>query len=71
MKKENKDCYCVCNMSISSNAYCEHCKGDNEVGRHHKDKKNVAQDKQWNLIQQDKKEKTLGKLNPRRWKQCS
>lgn len=28
-----EDCYCVCHSSFSSNAYCEHCKGDNEVGR--------------------------------------
>lgn len=27
------NCYCVCHTSISSSAYCEHCKGDNTVGR--------------------------------------
>lgn len=28
-----KACYCVCHSSFSSNAFCEHCRGDNEVGR--------------------------------------
>ncbi len=28
-----ESCYCVCHSSFSSRAWCEHCKGDNEVGR--------------------------------------
>jgi hypothetical protein len=31
--KTEEGCYCVCHSSFSSNAYCKHCKGDNEVGR--------------------------------------
>lgn len=31
------ECYCVCHTPVSSNAYCEHCLGDNEVGRFHID----------------------------------
>jgi len=26
-------CYCVCHSAISSKAWCEHCQGDNSVGR--------------------------------------
>lgn len=30
---DTKHCYCVCHSPISSKAWCEHCKGDNPVGR--------------------------------------
>lgn len=26
-------CYCVCHSPYSSKAWCEHCEGDNQVGR--------------------------------------
>lgn len=32
---EETDCYCVCHSPVSSCAYCEHCKGINEVGAVH------------------------------------
>ncbi len=35
-KQSKPDCYCVCHNPISSRPWCEHCKGDNEVGRAHK-----------------------------------
>lgn len=28
-------CYCVCHSEHASRAWCEHCQGDNEVGRFH------------------------------------
>lgn len=31
ISKDN--CYCVCHSPYSSRAWCEHCKGDNEVGK--------------------------------------
>lgn len=31
----DEQCYCVCHSEVSSNAYCEHCKGINEVGAVH------------------------------------
>ena len=37
VKKIN--CYCVCHIPVSSKPSCEHCKGDNEVGRYWKNKK--------------------------------
>ena len=27
------DCYCVCHSPYASRAWCEHCQGDNSVGR--------------------------------------
>jgi hypothetical protein len=31
-------CYCVCHSPYSSCAWCEHCQGDNEVARYHRER---------------------------------
>lgn len=32
-EQREDDCYCVCHSMVSSKAWCEHCRGDNSVGR--------------------------------------
>ena len=61
MTAKGANCYCVCHSPISSRASCEHCLGDNEVGRYHK-LKNIKLyalmqevDGQWKLAHRIKK----------------
>lgn len=35
------DCYCVCHSPFASVSYCEHCKGDNEVGNTYKERERL------------------------------
>lgn len=41
---EEAACYCVCHSPVASNAWCEHCGGDNEVTRAQAAKSDIKAD---------------------------
>ena len=36
--RSSPSCYCVCHSPVSSRVWCEHCTGDNDVGRRYRER---------------------------------